>query len=86
MSLYNNKGWLIVNVPEVDGSNYFQYVTVLQTQAPSLFTGWEKLTVFASFNNGLYFGGDGVVYKADSGFSDNGSNIECVAQQGLFNR
>ena len=80
LSLYNNKGWLIVNVPEVGGSNYFQYVSVLQTQAASLFTGWNA-TVFASFNNGLYFGGDGVVYKADSGFSDNGSNIECVAQQ-----
>lgn len=80
LSLYNNKGWLIVNVPVVDASNFFQYVTVFQTQAPSLFVGWDA-TVFASFNNGLYFGGDGVVYQGDTGFDDNGSNIDCIAQQ-----
>lgn len=80
LGVYNNKGWLIVNVPEVDGNNYFQYVQVFQTQAPSLFTGWNA-TVFASFNNGLYFGGDGVVYRGDNDFNDNGSNIDCIAQQ-----
>ena len=80
LSVYNDKGWLMVNVPEVDGSNYFQYMQVLQTQAPSLFTGWNG-TLFASFNNGFYFGGDGVVYQCDTGFDDNDSNINCVAQQ-----
>jgi len=80
LSIYNNKGWLIVNVPVVDDSNYFQYISVFQTQAPSFFDGWDA-TVFSSFNNGLYFGGDGVVYKGDDGFDDNGSNINCIAQQ-----
>jgi hypothetical protein len=80
LSVYNNKGWLVVNVPEVDGSNFFQYVQVFQTQAPSKFIGWNA-TVFGSFNNGLYFGGDGVVFKGDSGFDDNGSNIDCLGQQ-----
>jgi hypothetical protein len=78
--LYNNAGWFIVNVPITDGSSYFQYVNVLQTSAPSKFTGWNG-TTFASFNNGLYFGGTGVVYRGDFGFSDDGSEIPCVAQQ-----
>jgi len=80
ITLYNNKGWYIVNVPEVDDNTYFQYVFVFSTRAPSLFTGWNA-TTFGSFNNGIYFGGNGVVYQGDTGTEDDTSNINCVAQQ-----
>lgn len=78
--LYGKKSWAIVNVPETQNSTYHQLVNVVTTKAPARFTGWDAFT-FGIFNKELYFGGNGVIYKADTGTDDNGANIECRAQQ-----
>ena len=78
--LYGKKSWIIVNVPETQNSTYHQLINVATTKAPARFTGWDAFT-FGIFNKELYFGGDGVIYKADTGTDDNGGNIECRVQQ-----
>jgi hypothetical protein len=80
--LYGKKSWAIANVPETTDVKYHQYVTVMSNGSPAYFDGWNA-TTFATFNSGLYFGSKdgGEVFKADSGFDDDGSNIRCVAQQ-----
>jgi hypothetical protein len=80
LTLYGKKSWAIVNVPETTDDTYRQYGIVMTTTAPFQFTNWNG-SVFAAFNNGLYFGVNGAVQKADSGFSDDGSNIQCAVQQ-----
>jgi len=80
LMLYGKKGYMFVNVPETQNSTYHQLVSVVSTKAPSRFTGWDAYTM-GIFDNELYFGGNGAIYKADTGTSDNGSNIECRAQQ-----
>lgn len=80
LTVYGKKGWVISNIPETTNTTYHQNVLVAPTKAPAYFTGWNAYT-FGIFNNDLYFGGNGVIYKADSGFDDNGSNIQCRAQQ-----
>ena len=77
---YGKKGWIITNVPETVNTTYHQHILVTPTKAPAYFTGWNAST-FGVFNEGLYFGGDGVIYRADSGFDDNGADIQCRAQQ-----
>ena len=68
---------LLVNIP-IDGTTSHQYVFHTLTQAPCRFTGWNA-NCFELFNDELYFGGkDGVVYKADTGITDDGASIQGV--------
>lgn len=86
----NNFGWqpiyhplghkLLINVPSVEGSKSHQYVMNTQHGAWCRYTGWNAFC-FEVFNDKLYYGGNTVVYEADVGQSDHGSNITSVAQQ-----
>jgi hypothetical protein len=40
---------------------------------------------WGNYNNNLYFGGNGKVFKADDGFSDNGEFIVCDTQAAYSN-
>lgn len=86
----NNFGWqpiiypdgqkLLINVPIVENNESYQYVMNTEHGAWTRFTGWSA-NCFEVFGNGLYYGGNGVVCRADYGQSDNDSNILAVAQQ-----
>jgi hypothetical protein len=80
----NNFGWqvilypignkLILNVPQVEDATQYQYVMNTITGAWSRFTKWNA-NCFAILGDTLYFGGNAVVCKADTGTSDNGAYI-----------
>lgn len=73
---YPQSDWIVVNVPVASGATQYQYVMNAVSGGWCRFKGMNANT-FCLLNNDLYFGGnDGVVYKADTGTSDNGSNIE----------
>jgi hypothetical protein len=80
-----NQGWdlqsypqsnlVILNVPVAEASQYKQYVVNVLTGAWAEWDGVNSVC-WALFNNNVYFGGTGeVVYKADTGSSDNGAAI-----------
>ncbi len=71
---------LIINVPTVEGQVSHQYVMNTGHGAWALFTGWNA-NCFEILDDRLFFGGNGTVYEADTGTSDNGSEITAVAQQ-----
>lgn len=73
--LWSNGNKIIINVPTVETSISHQYVMNTITQAWCKFTGWNAFC-WGVFENELYFGGDGAVYKADTGNEDNGDVIE----------
>ena len=80
-AIWYNAGDLIVyNVPNVNATSYVQYVTNTSTGASSKITGFNG-QCFAIWNNELYFGGVGAVYKAFDGLSDDGQPIDLIAQQ-----
>jgi hypothetical protein len=65
----------LFNVPTTENSTAYQYVINLRTQAWCRFVGW-KANTFAVFNSKIFFGGnDGVVYQADVGANDSGSDV-----------
>ena len=73
----------IFNVPVIEGSTQYQYVSNAKTGAWCRFTGWDANT-FGVLDNELYFGGNsGIVYKADTGKIDDATNIS-VDIQGAF--
>jgi len=84
----NNNGWqaqnfplsnaLVVNIPVSQGSQV-QYVQNTVTGAWCQFQGWAA-NCFEIWKDQLYFGGNGVVALAWTGYSDNGANIvgECL--------
>jgi len=82
----SNFGWQSVHYPQgsyalfnipVSGIKSIQYVVNTQTGAWCKFVG-QNASCWALLDGDLYFGGisGGVVYKADTGTSDNGSNID----------
>lgn len=89
-SYKNNFGWqpiyhpignkLIINVPVVEGAESRQYVMNTQHGAWTRFLDWDAFC-FEILGDTLYFGGNTVVKKADTGQSDDGSNINAVCQQ-----
>jgi hypothetical protein len=90
VSLYAaNFGWqvqqfpaenlLILNVPIALGQQQ-QYVMSTLTGTWCNFTGWNA-NCWELWKDGLYFGGNGVVGKAWSGFSDNGNNVVGLGTQ-----
>lgn len=71
---------LIVNVPIVENSNSEQYVMNTITGAWGHFTDIDAFC-FELFNEHIYFGGNGVVYKLWDTTSDVGFNIDGDIQQ-----
>lgn len=72
---YPRSNYFIVNVPTTEGQVQIQYVMNALTGSWCRFTGLNG-GCWALFSEDLYFGGnDGVVYKADTGFQDNGAGI-----------
>lgn len=84
VALYPKGGWLLFNVPVGTNSTYHQYVINTITGAATKFTGINART-WGNYNNNLYFGGDGAVYKADDGYNDNGEYIVCDVQAAYSN-
>mgnify|MGYP003655225184 CR=1 FL=1 len=78
--LYPDGDKLIINVPKVAGVESYQYVMNTVHGAWCKFTGWNAYC-FAVLDDTLYYGSDTKIYKADTGSSDDGSNITAVAQQ-----
>lgn len=78
--LYPLGNMILFNVPIASYGTYHQYVINTITGASCRFTGWNA-RCFGVYNGSLYFGGSGAVYKADTGYSDNGSNIAIAGQQ-----
>lgn len=89
-SLYpNNYGWclvlfplenmIILNIPVGLGQQQ-QYVMNTITGAWCNFTGWSA-NHWERFQDMIYFGGTNYVARAWSGFSDDSTNINAVAQQ-----
>jgi hypothetical protein len=92
MTFINTFGWqavvhsfgskLILNVPFSSTlGTYYQYVMNTKTNAWCRFVGWDGIS-WAVVGNALYFGhSNGKVYQADTGFSDNGTDIRCDVRQ-----
>lgn len=78
--LYPKGTQLLFNVPQ-SNNEYHQYVFNTITGAPCRFIGQNALC-WVLLNDNLFFGGlDGKTYKADTGLSDNGSNVSTDAIQ-----
>lgn len=71
---------LIVNVPTTEGSISKQYVMNTSNGSWARFIGWNAVC-FEVLGDRIFFGGPTSVYEADIGTDDNGSEINCVAQQ-----
>lgn len=74
VALYPFGNKIVVNVPYQENGTQYQYVMNTITKAWCKFTGWNA-SCFEVQSDNLYFGGNGAVYLADTGQSDNGSNI-----------
>lgn len=79
MTFLPNRSLLICNIPNVEGSTYYQYVMNTTTKAWCRFTNWAA-SCFLDFNSALYFGDATKVAAAFSGRSDYGSNIVATGQ------
>ena len=66
---------ILLNVPVSEGSAQEQYVMNTITKSWCKFQGWSA-NVLEIHQEDLYFGGDGVVCKAWTGYTDNVSNIQ----------
>jgi len=71
---------LIVNVPSAEASVSHQYVMNTAHGAWCRFVGWDAICLEVLGDN-LYYGASDGVYQADTGSSDNGSDILAVGQQ-----
>jgi len=80
---YPKKALLFFNVPIATNSIYEQYGFNTITGAAFKFTGMNAFT-WALYNDDLFFGNNGKVFKADTGETDNGDYIICKAQ-GAYN-
>lgn len=86
----SNYGWqaifyprgnrVLINVPVSTNVQYWQYGFNTITKAPFRFKGMNA-RCWGIYNNNLYFGGNGAVYKADTGAADNGGVINATIQQ-----
>lgn len=80
---YPKGNMLIVNVPRATNSTYVQHVMNTNTGQWCLFSGMNART-FGLYRENLYFGGNGVVYRADDGSSDDGEAIDRKAIPAFF--
>lgn len=73
--IYPRGKWLIINVPQMEGEQQVQYIMNTVTGAWSTFSNINA-NCFAISGDDIYFGGnDGRVMIADSGYADDGENI-----------
>lgn len=79
LTSYTAENMLLLNVPITEGSSQHQYVMNTLTGAWCRFTGYEA-NCFEVFGDELYCGGNGVVSKAWSTFSDNGAGITGIGE------
>ena len=81
--IYPKGTMLIFNIP-ISSTQAHQYVFNTITGAPCRFTGLNALC-WGLLNNNAYFGtSDGSVCLSDSGYSDNGNDIEGDALQAFY--
>lgn len=72
--VFHSRGpFLVFNIPKTEGQDSDQYVMTTRG-AWCRFTGWEA-SCFGIYNGDLYFGTNGTVWKADTGYQDNASTI-----------
>jgi hypothetical protein len=81
---YPKKALLFFNVPIATNSTYEQYGFNTITGAAFKFTGMNAFT-WALYDDDLFFGSNGKVFKADTGQTDNGNYIVCKAQSAYNN-
>lgn len=79
LTLYPLGNKLILNVPQSEDSVQFQYVMNTITGSWCTFEDWNA-NCFAVLQDSLYYGGATAVVQADTGFDDNGANIEGEVQ------
>ena len=77
--LYPLQSALLFNIPVAEDGMHYQYVMNSITKSWCEFDSWNG-ECFAVYNDELYFGQGNSVYKAWTGYSDNGSNIIAVAK------
>lgn len=82
--LYPKGAWLIFNVPLATNVTYHQYIVNTITGAGCRFTNMNACC-WGMFGNNLYFGGNGKIFIADNGFSDNGDFIAGDVQAAYSN-
>ena len=73
ITLFPEVDMVLLNVPAGDGVQV-QYAMNAITKSWAAFAGMPA-NCWETFNRELYYGGDGVVVKAWTGYSDNGNNI-----------
>lgn len=80
LMLHSSGNKLLVNVPTNEDIASYQYVMNTQTGAWTKFTGWTAFC-FEVAQDTLYMGGNGNMYKGDTGASDNTAMITCDGKQ-----
>jgi len=78
-TVYPAQSAIIFNIPEIVGGRHKQYVMNTITKAWCEFDSWDG-ECFAEFNKELYYGASGVVRKAWTGRSDDGTDIVGVGK------
>ncbi len=73
--VYAKGRYALINVPVAQGVRQEQFVQNLNTGAWCKFTGMNA-NCWATLNDELYFGGGSGVFKADTGYNDDGSQIQ----------
>jgi hypothetical protein len=72
---YPRGNWAIVNVPVSENRSQYQFIMNTITGSWSTFTGMDANN-WCLLGEDLYFGGNaGIVYIADTGYTDNGAGI-----------
>lgn len=71
---------LILNVPTVENTSARQYVMNLKTGAWCRFTGWNAFS-WEVQRDTVYFGGHGILVKADTGIGDDGTPVQADVKQ-----
>lgn len=80
IELFSKYNMLILNVPVSTGASQQQYVMNTISRSWCNFSGWAA-NVFETYNDDLYFGGNGYVGKAWNTTSDNGANVNADGLQ-----
>ncbi len=80
LMMYPKGNKLFVNVPTSEDVSSYQYVMNTQTPAWTKFTGW-KAFCFEVAQDTLYFGGTGIMVKADTSNNDGVAPIKTKCRQ-----
>ena len=76
---YPNGNYVIFNIPVSTNQTYIQYGFNTLTGAAFKFTNQNSRT-WGLFNENIFFGGNGQVFKANDGLNDNDNNIDIICQ------